>query len=94
MDKNEIAILSDSTCDVPENLIEQYNIQIVPQMIIWGDQQFRDRVDMQPHEFYERLKSDRTRPTSSQPAISDFKEAYEQAAERGAKEIMLTVTVQ
>ncbi len=93
MESNPISVMADSTCDVPENLIEQYNIQIVPQLIIWGDKQYRDRVDMQPHEFYERLKSDRTRPTSSQPAETDFKEAYEQAAEREAKEIiMLTVS--
>src|SRR5574340_545681 len=98
MNKNDvnlasIGILTDSTCDIPDDLVEQYGIQIVPQMIIWGDQQYRDRVDIQPHEFYQRLKSDHTRPTSSQPAVSDFKEAYERAAGLGAKEIiMLTVS--
>lgn len=36
---------TDSTCDIPEELIEQYKIMIVPQKIIWGEEQFRDRVD-------------------------------------------------
>src|SRR5574340_1378908 len=93
MDNSSIAILTDSTCDIPDDLVEHYNIQIVPQVIIWGDQQYRDRVDLQPHEFYQRLISDPTRPTSSQPAVSDFQEAYERTARRGAKEIiMLTVS--
>lgn len=93
MEPNPIAILTDSTCDIPEALIEQYDIQVIPQVIIWGDNQYRDRVDMQPHEFYERLKTDHTRPTSSQPALADFKAAYEKAASWGAKEIiMLTVS--
>jgi len=61
-----IAILTDSTCDIPEELIKQYNIQIVPLYIIWGEEQFRDRVDIQPIEFYERLVVDDQRPTSSQ----------------------------
>lgn len=93
MEPNPITIMTDSTCDIPDDLVEHYNIQIVPQMIIWGDQQYRDRIDLQPNEFYQRLKSDPTRPTSSQPAASDFKDAYERAAGRGAKEIiMLTVS--
>ncbi len=93
MGEESIAILSDSTCDIPQALVERYNIQIIPQIIIWGDRQYRDRVDLQPDTFYKRLQTDPVRPTSSQPSAADFKEAYEQAASRGAKEIiMLTVS--
>lgn len=93
MEPQPIAILTDSTCDIPDELIEQYNIQVIPQIIIWGETQYRDRVDMQPKVFYERLKTDPVRPTSSQPAVSEFKTAYELAASHGAKDIiMLTVS--
>lgn len=93
MQTQRIAILTDSTCDIPEDLIQQHNIQVIPQIIIWGDAQYRDRIDMQPLEFYERLKADSVRPTSSQPAVSEFKTAYELAASHGAREIiMLTVS--
>ena len=50
-----IEIITDSTCDIPDPLVQQYGITIVPHVIIWGTEQFRDRVDMQPVEFYERL---------------------------------------
>ncbi len=93
METNQIAILTDSTCDLPETLIDQYGILVIPHIVIWGDQQYRDRVDIQPAEFYQRLASDPQRPTSSQAGIPDFASAYEQAASRGAKEIiMLTVS--
>src|SRR5574340_418387 len=93
MDNSSIAILTDSTCDIPDDLVEHYNIQIVPQVIIWGDQQYRDRIDLQPAEFYQRLASDPVRPHSSLPSLYDFQEAYEKAISRGATElIILTVS--
>jgi DegV family protein with EDD domain len=88
-----IGIITDSTCDIPENLLEQYGIIVVPQVVIWGEQQLRDRIDLQPSEFYRRLAVDPARPHSSLPSLRDFQEAYEKAAERGAKElIVLTVS--
>jgi len=62
-------------------------------MIIWDNQQFRDRIDMEPEEFYQRLISDPERPTSSQVGVPEFKQAYEKLAEQGAAEIIvLTVS--
>lgn len=88
-----IGIITDSTCDIPESLIKQYGIVVLPQMIIWDNQQYRDRIDMEPEEFYQRLISDPERPTSSQVGIPDFKQAYEKLAEQGASEIIvLTVS--
>jgi len=88
-----IGIITDSTCDIPEDLIEQYGIIVIPHLIIWGNDQYRDRVDIKPVEFYERFKTDPQRPTSSQAAISDFQNAIETAASRGATEaIILTVS--
>ena len=84
-----IGIITDSTCDIPQDLVDQYGIIIVPQMIIWGDEQFRDRVDMQPSEFYERLVVDPQRPTSSQAGVPDFQKACDDAIGRGAKEIII-----
>ena len=54
-----IGIVTDSTCDIPQALLEQHGIIVVPQVLIWGGQQYRDRIDMQPGEFYERLATDR-----------------------------------
>ncbi len=88
-----LAILTDSTCDIPEELIQQYEIQVVPLYIIWGEEQFRDRVDMKPIEFYERLVVDDQRPTSSQATAGDFIKAILHAVEAGATEaIILTIS--
>ncbi len=88
-----IAIITDSTCDIPEELIAQYKIIVVPQYIIWGGRQYKDRVDLQPNEFYERLVSEKVRPTTSQATEMDFKEAVENAVSQGADNaIILTVS--
>ncbi|MEA3327452.1 MAG: DegV family protein [Chloroflexota bacterium] len=84
-----IAILTDSTCDIPDELIKQYDIRVVPQYIIWGVEQFRDRVDMQPIEFYERLIVDAQRPTTSQATSGDFGKAIQCAVEDGATQAMI-----
>lgn len=88
-----IGIVTDSTCDIPENLIKQYGITIVPQYIIWGEDQYKDRVEMTPLEFYQRLETDRIRPTTSQASVSDFKKVYEDLKLKGITEIIvLTVS--
>ena len=91
--KTMISILTDSTCDIPDELIAKYDIKVIPQYIIWGDQQYKDRVDLQPIDFYKRLTSGPLRPTSSQASHQDFIDAYQAAINAGADEIiMLTVS--
>jgi DegV family protein with EDD domain len=88
-----IGIITDSTCDIPENLLEQYGILVIPQVVIWGDEQYRDRIELQPGEFYQRLAVDPVQPRSSLPGLRDFQDAYETAFNRGARElIVLTVS--
>jgi DegV family protein with EDD domain len=88
-----IAIITDSTCDIPEALIRQYGIIVIPQMLIWGDEQLRDRVDLQPVQFYQRLKSDSEQPHSSLPNVMDIQKAFQEALTRGAKQVVaLTVS--
>jgi DegV family protein with EDD domain len=90
MAKN-IAIITDTTCDIPESLIQQYKIYLVPLSIIWGEKQFLDRFDMPAEEFYDRLGKDSVRPTTSQPTPKDFLEKYKLAKEQGAEEIVVIV---
>lgn len=88
-----IGIITDSTCDIPEDLLKKHGITVVPQVVIWGEQQYRDRIDLQPSEFYQRLAADPVRPHSSLPSIYDFKEAYDLSISQGANElIVLTVS--
>lgn len=88
-----IAIITDSTCDIPADLVEKYAIQIVPQYVIWGDEQFKDRVELSPQAFYQRFQTDPQRPTSSQSTQDDFLSAIDTAIENGATEaLILTVS--
>jgi len=88
-----IGIITDSTCDIPENLLEQYRIIVVPAVVIWGEEQYRDRVDLKSSDFYQRLKTDPTLPHSSMPSMQDFQAAFENAIQRGADSlIVLTVS--
>ena len=70
------AIIADSTCDIPADLVERYHINIIPQIVIWGDQELRDRVDIQPDEFYQRLSTSPQLPTTSQPTVKSFDERH------------------
>jgi len=85
----QVEIITDSTCDIPQDLVEQYGIVVIPHFVIWGDQQYLDRIDLQPEEFYARLETDPVRPTSAQATAQVFAEAYAQAVRGGAKEIVV-----
>jgi DegV family protein with EDD domain len=88
-----VALIADSTCDLPAELIERYHIRIIPQIIVWGDQELRDRVDIQPEEFYRRLSASPQLPTTSQPSVKSFLEHYQAAQAEGAQAIVvLTVS--
>lgn len=83
-----IEIVTDSTCDIPLPLIEQYSIIVQPHVLIWNGRQYRDRVDLQPEEFYRRLSSESELPTTAQASVHDFAGAFQRAYERGAQAIV------
>lgn len=78
----QLAILTDTTCDLPPELIIEHDITIVPLTVMFGDEAFLDQVDITQEEFLARL-TDPGQPlaTTSQPAPAHFDEAYGRAAE-------------
>lgn len=84
-----IGIITDSTCDIPDSLIEAYGIVVVPLSIIWGQEEFRDRIDIQPKEFYERLVKDPVYPKSSLPAMGEFLSAFDKVIAQGTEHIIV-----
>ena len=76
-----IAILTDSTANVPQEWIEQYHIETIPLKIHWGDKNYLDSVDITPGEFYQQLSTANSLPTTSQPSIEEFLQKYEELAE-------------
>lgn len=83
-----IRIVSDSTCDLPAEVIRANNITIVPMYINVGAKTFRDGVDLSRQEFYEQLPAYSPHPTTAAPSPGLFRQVYEQLAAEGATEIL------
>ena len=73
------AIVLDSTCDPPDGYFDQPGLYLVPLKVHFGDQMFRDGVDMTHKQFFARLKESDILPTTSQPTAGEFTAAYEEA---------------
>jgi DegV family protein with EDD domain len=80
---SKVAIVTDSTAYIPDELLKKYFISVVPQIVIWGDETYQDGVDMQPDQFYRKLSTSKTMPTTSQVAIVTVKAAFEKLLEAG-----------
>jgi DegV family protein with EDD domain len=89
MSSKRIEIITDSTCDIPQHLIDYYQLIVQPYILIWGSQQYRDRVDISPEEYYTRMAVEKELPTTSLATIHDFASVYQCARERGADEIVI-----
>ena len=75
-----IRIVTDSTADLPPALIVELGITVVPLEVNFADRSYRDGVDLTPAEFYTKLQASPTTPTTSQPSVGAFVEAYEALA--------------
>jgi len=75
-----IAVVTDSTSDLPHELADEHGIRIIPQVLIMGTKTWRDGVDIDPPAFYELLQTSPDFPASSQPSVADFREAFEELA--------------
>ncbi len=72
MAHQRIAVVTDSTADLPPELVAEYGIRVVPQILIMGSRTWLDRVDIHPAAFYELLRASSSWPSTSQPSINDF----------------------
>lgn len=72
-----IGILSDSTCDLSKELIDRYDIHILPLHILLGDDEYSDGVNINPDQIYEWAEAHKTVPKTSAPSLSDAKEALD-----------------
>jgi DegV family protein with EDD domain len=82
VDRQSTAIVVDSTADLPDYLAADPNITMVPLTVSFGDQSYLDWVEMEPSEFYQRLKTAPEFPRTSQPSAGAFLERYRSLRER------------
>jgi DegV family protein with EDD domain len=71
------AIVVDSTADFPDAPLRFQNWRVVPLYVRFGDESYRDYVELEPPGFYERLRTATETPTTSQPTPGDFLDTYE-----------------
>ncbi|MCD6661111.1 MAG: DegV family EDD domain-containing protein [Lentimicrobium sp.] len=74
--KFPVAIVTDSTCDLPQELIEKYQIHVVPLSVHFGETYFLDRLTIQPAQFYSMIDKSSVYPSTAQPAYKDFFNRY------------------
>lgn len=80
MNENKILIVSDSSASLPEELVADLDIRIIPLWLVWDEESFLDGVDIDPHTFYQRLARSKTLPTSTQPSAMEFRKFFEDLA--------------
>lgn len=83
-----VRIVTDSTCDLPAEIISRYGIYVVPLYINIGGQGFLDGIDMKRDEFYTRLPTFPTHPTTAVPSPQKFRAVYDTLVDEGATEIL------
>jgi DegV family protein with EDD domain len=83
-----VRIVTDSTCDLPADVIARSGISVIPLYINVGNQGFLDGIDMKRDEFYTRLPSFSPHPTTAVPSLQKFHAIYQMLADEGASEIL------
>ncbi|MGE5449832.1 MAG: DegV family protein [Methanomassiliicoccales archaeon] len=83
---NKIALLTDSACDLPASIIEQYNIQVLPLKIIYGQEVFADRVEIQPDEVYARMPQQI--PTTTLPSVQEIHDMFVKLQDQGYEKVL------
>ncbi len=77
-----VAIVTDSVADLPPQVAEELGITVVPLVVRFGTDVYRDGIDLNPDQFYEKLKSSKLLPLSSVPPPAAFADAYDKLAEK------------
>lgn len=78
--KRSFAVVTDSTADLPQDWRERFDIEVVPLKVLFGEETFRDGVDMNNEEFFARLAASNKLPTTSAPSPGEFAELYARLA--------------
>lgn len=89
---SETAFVVDSTAYIPHDQVQQFDIKVIAQVLIWDDETMLDGVDIQPTAFYERLRESKTMPTTSQATIGAFKDVFKPLVEAGRPILAILVS--
>lgn len=85
----KVKIITHSGCDLTQDMVEDLDISILPDIVAFGSEQYLNNVDIHPLEFYKRIDSSEVFPTSAHPSLSEFIDVFEDA--EGYDEILCIV---
>ncbi|MCJ7694486.1 MAG: DegV family protein [Anaerolineaceae bacterium] len=88
----KVAILTDSSVYLPKNLTDELNISVLPLILNWDGQSYYDGVDIQAEEFYTRLSTSSTIPTTSQVTVQQFDDAFGRLLKEGYDVLALVLS--
>lgn len=90
----KVVIASDSTCDLSPELIERYQIPIVPLVVTLGEKQYSDGVDIDPDAIYKHYSETGELPKTAAPNISDFEKFFEKYTSEGNSIVFFTISAE
>src|ERR1041385_5867359 len=88
----KVALVTDSTTYMPADLVKKYNISVAPQVLIWGDQIYKDGVDINANEFFTRLKTAKVMPTTAQVSVVSFQEVFQDLVSKDLEVLALLIS--
>ena len=80
---NQVVIVTDSTAYLSKSILEELNIQVIPLSVNWDGESYRDGIEITPAEFYTRLATSDTLPSTSQPPAAAFKDCFNKLLGQG-----------
>ena len=87
-----VKIITDSSASIPPVLVAELGLTIIPSLIHFGDEVYRDGIDLTTEQFYERLTTDKHHPTTSVPTPQSFVDAYEKLADETDEVAVITIS--
>ena len=88
----KVAVVADSTCCLPPEIVDKYDISIVPLEIIYDSKSYRDGIDITPNEVYKIMRRKENLPTTSTASAGDFLNAYRQLSQKADSILCITLT--
>jgi DegV family protein with EDD domain len=77
----QVKIVTDTTCDLPQDIVKQYDIRLVPTIVTIGEKVYKDTLELSAQQLYETLKTSSERPVVAPPGRKDFSDVYTKLAQ-------------
>lgn len=90
--KSKVAVVTDSTSSLTPAMGEKYDLHVIPEYVMFGDQSYYDGVNLDAETFYRLLKNSEKLPTTSQPSVQDFVKFYSALAEKAEAIISIHIS--